>query len=179
MLMLLELADIGPETIHVEREYPASAFRTEGEDYRVTDLVRLEFDVTRTGDRYRLVGRLAGRLEVACSRCAEPCPWLVAVDFDLRYLPQAANIGEGDLEVAEEDLDVAFYEGEHIDLGQLVREQFYLSLPMKPLCSTDCRGLCPQCGTNLNVTLCACDTRWVDPRLALLAAMHVRDRRPS
>ena len=58
-----------------------------------------------------------------------------------------------------------------IDLGHLVMEQLHLALPMKPLCSETCKGLCPQCGTNLNTGSCNCDPRWEDPRLAALKAL--------
>ena len=63
--------------------------------------------------------------------------------FDLRYQPHAQNTGEGEREVEEDDLTTAFYENDEIDLGQLMREQFYLALPMKPLCREDCRGAVP------------------------------------
>ena len=89
-------------------------------------------------------------LELPCSRCLEPFTWPVDAAFDLRYQPRTTNTGEGEREVEEDDLTTAFYENDEIDLGQLMREQFYLSLPMKPLCRDDCKGLCPQCGTNLN-----------------------------
>ena len=56
--------------------------------------------------------------------------------FDLRYQPHALNPGDDEREIEEDDLSTAFYEDEEIDLGQLMREQFYLSLPMKPLCRT-------------------------------------------
>ena len=55
-------------------------------------------------------------------------------------------------------MDTAFYENDEIDLGQLMQEQFYLALPMKPLCKDDCKGLCPNCGTNLNKATCDCNT---------------------
>ena len=74
-------------------------------------------------------------------------------------------------EISEDDLTTAFYAEDQIDLGQLVMEQFHLALPMKPLCSEACRGLCPQCGTNLNTGSCECDSRWEDPRLAALKAL--------
>ena len=51
---------------------------------------------------------------------------------------------------------------------ELLREQFYLALPMKPLCQEDCRGLCPQCGVNRNTGTCDCNVQWEDPRLAAL-----------
>jgi len=54
----------------------------------------------------------------------------------------------------------------------MLREQFQLALPMKPLCAESCRGLCPECGANLNRANCGCDPKWVvDPRLAPLKAL--------
>jgi uncharacterized protein len=72
-------------------------------------------------------------------------------------------------------LTTAYYVDDQIDLGQLMSEQFHLVLPMKPLCRETCRGLCPQCGTNLNAGSCECRTTWEDPRLAPLKAL-LKDR---
>jgi len=94
--------------------------------------------------------------------------------FDLLYLPHTENVGEGEVEIEEDDLETAFYRDEVIDLGQLMKEQFYLVLPMKPLCQEACRGLCPHCGANLNQSSCTCVTTWVDPRLEKLRSL-VRD----
>ena len=74
------------------------------------------------------------------------------------------------------DTAATFYEDDAIDLADLLREQFYLALPMKPLCRQDCKGLCPQCGTNLNTDTCQCQVRWEDPRLAGLKAL-IPDRK--
>lgn len=172
--MHLDLSRLSADTVHLQRDYPAEAFAGSAEDYRVTGPVRLEFDISRSEDRYRLAGRVSAALELTCSRCAEPFSWLVEATFDLQYLPQADNVGEGELEVAEEDLGVAFYEANTIDLGQLMREQFYLALPMKPLCGPECRGLCPQCGANRNRGECGCQVQWEDPRLAPLRRLLER-----
>jgi len=93
------------------------------------------------------------------------------VPFDLRYQPHAEHQRPGEREVEADDMDTAFYENDEIDLGQLMQEQFYLALPMKPLCKDDCKGLCPNCGTNLNKATCDCTTHWEDPRLAALRAL--------
>jgi uncharacterized protein len=53
-----------------------------------------------------------------------------------------------------------------------MREQFYLALPMKPLCRDDCQGLCPTCGINWNKGTCDCTNQWEDPRLAALKALR-------
>jgi uncharacterized protein len=71
-------------------------------------------------------------------------------------------------EVEDDDLGTSYYRDDQIDLNELLREQFYLALPMKPLCDEACQGLCPQCGTNLNTGSCNCAAGWEDPRLAPL-----------
>jgi uncharacterized protein len=99
----------------------------------------------------------------------------VVTDFDLRYVPRTENAGEGEKEVEEDDLATAFYENDAIDLSQLVMEQFQLAVPMKPLCAEACKGLCPQCGTNLNTGACDCSGKWEDPRFAALKSMKRTD----
>jgi uncharacterized protein len=173
--MLLDLSKMRGDDEHVVRRYPASAFPVEGEAYRVVTEVTLPFDVHRDHARYRLVGRLDARLELCCSRCLEPFAFDVGEAFDLLYVPQSENAGEGEVEVEDEGLNVAFYRDDHIDLGQLMREQFYLLLPMKPLCSEACRGLCPVCGTNLNTGTCQCQPQAADARWDALRPLATRD----
>jgi uncharacterized protein len=173
--MLFDLTRMHEPVEHVERVFPGAAFDA-GDDFVVEGQVSLVFDIAKDRDRYRLVGRVEATLDLTCSRCLERYPVPVASDFDLRYLPQSANVGEGELEVAEEDLSTAFYEHDVIDLGQLVREQFYLALPMKPLCRPDCLGLCPVCGANRNLEPCGCASGWVDPRWSELARLRTRGK---
>jgi len=167
--MLLDLSRFSAGSAHVERRYAPAAFS--GDDYAATDEVALVFDLHKDETRYRLVGTIETTLELACGRCLEPYRLPVAVGFDLRYLPQSENRGDEEREVEEDDLSTAFYQGETINLGDLVREQLYLALPMKPLCRAECRGLCPECGANLNAVTCGCAPRWEDPRLAPLRAL--------
>src|SRR5947207_3282909 len=138
------------------------------DDFQVAEPIALAFDIFKDKQQFRLIGNVKTTLELACSRCLEPYTLPVDQRFDLRYQPHAQNTGEGEREIEEDDLTTAFYENDEIDLGQLMREQFYLALPMKPLCSDDCKGLCPACGANLNRTTCGCNRSWEDPRLAAL-----------
>jgi uncharacterized protein len=168
--MFLSLRSLHDAHEHIEKRYEPPLFRAfEGETFRGVSPVTLSFDIDRqeTG-RFRVVGHLTGELELTCSRCLEAFTLPVATDFDLRYVPRTENVGEGEQEVDEDDLTTSFYAHDQIDLGQLIMEQFQLALPMKPLCSETCRGLCPQCGTNLNTATCQCETKWEDPRLAAL-----------
>jgi uncharacterized protein len=176
--MLLNLRTLQDADEHVERRYQPSLFQADAEAFAVVEPATLVFDVHKQDDRrYRLEGRVAGTLELCCSRCLEPIALPVDAAFDLEYLPRTENVGEGEREIAEDDLATAFYTDETIDLGALVSEQFHLALPMKPLCSETCRGLCPQCGTNLNVASCACRQEWEDARLSGLKVLFKRDVR--
>lgn len=167
--MLLDLSKLQGNDEHVERSYAASAFdMRDNDEYALVGNVRLTVDVHKDKDQFRLVGHLDGTLQLVCSRCLEPYPWPVSTDFDLLYLPHAVNRGEGEVEIEEDDLTTAYYRDETIDLGLLIREQFYLALPMKPLCKPDCGGWCPVCGVNRNTGTCTCEATWRDPRLAVL-----------
>ena len=95
----------------------------------------------------------------------------IDTQVDLTYVPHPSQAAEDEVELSQDDLTTAFYRDQTLDLAEMVREQFYLALPMRPLCREECKGLCPQCGTNLNQGTCACDVRWEDPRLAGLRTL--------
>ena len=166
--MQLDLTRYRQALEHFSRSFQPGEVGDEGDAYRVVASVHVEFDVHKDKDRFRLVGFAETELEVPCSRCLEAFRMPVNASLDLRYHPAAGLTSEGDREVQEEDLGTSFYRDDQIDLNELLREQFYLALPMKPLCREDCRGLCPQCGSNRNTEACACEPEWQDPRLAPL-----------
>ncbi len=149
----------------VERRLDGALFAEPGEDFRVVSSVEFTADLRKDGRKVRATGRVRATLECACSRCLEPYTIPVDSSFDALFLPAAANTGAAEAEIGDDDLGVAFYTDDAIDLGEVVREQFYLALPMKPLCRDDCRGLCPICGINRNREVCSCESTWVDPRL--------------
>ncbi len=171
-MLSLELSQIRTVAEHFEQVYRPDAFAGGVEDvFRIAAPVALAFDIHKDKGQFRLTGSVQAALELTCSRCLEPFTLSIDSAFDLRYQPHAQNTGEGEREIEEDDLTTAFYENETIDLGQLMREQFYLALPMKPLCAETCPGLCPSCGTNLNRETCTCKREWEDPRLAVLKTL--------
>ena len=173
--MRLDLGKIRTPHEHFEQVFPPEAFAGDSEseaDFTIVAPVKLAFDIFKDKSTFRLVGKTETTLEVPCSRCVEPMAIPVDTSFDLRYQPHSANTGEGEKEIEEDDLTTAFYENDEIDLEQLMREQFYLALPMKPLCTPGCKGLCATCGTNLNRGTCDCRQEWQDPRLAALKELR-------
>jgi DUF177 domain-containing protein len=173
--MKLDLTRYRQPVSHFARTFQPEEITSDVGTYNIAEPVELEFDIHKDKDKFRLEGHLRTELELSCSRCLEPYRFAVDADFDQRYLPSSAASTELENEVEENDLETSYYTDDQIDLGELMREQFYLALPMKPLCSADCRGLCPQCGTNLNTGTCDCSPVWEDPRLAALKAIKEKN----
>ena len=170
--MQLDLTRYRQPQGHFSRTFQPEEVAQEGDAYRIVAPVRLEFEIHKDKERFRFVGSTVTELELSCSRCLEPFRLPVHAEFDLRYLPASEMSQDEEREVEEEDLETSYYRDDQVDLNQLLREQFYLALPMKPLCDDACKGLCAQCGTNLNTGTCSCHAAWEDPRLAPLKQLR-------
>ena len=151
------------------------------EGFRAEAASSLEAKLLRTASGVLLEGKAELCLLAACKRCASDVRLTVPVRFTLNLVaapdkrearadsePADSAEGEssGSFELAEADLDT--YQGKQIDLDPIVREQVLLALPMHAVCREDCRGLCGMCGQNLNEAACGCESKRVDPRLAVL-----------
>jgi uncharacterized protein len=169
--MQLDLTRYRQPLGHFSRIFEPDAAGHVEEAYRIVAPVHLDFDIHKDKGRFRLTGKTQTELELPCSRCLEPFRLPIDAPFDLRYHPASEMSVEDDREVPGDDLETSYYEDDQIDLNVLLREQFYLALPMKPLCQERCLGLCPQCGTNLNGGGCQCPAAWEDPRLAPLRTL--------
>jgi len=114
-------------------------------------------------------GTAAGSLELCCHRCLKP--------FSYPFSVQVAEAFSNQPEVVEADTEEAvhLFEGNVIDITPHLLKEIYLSLPMQVLCSTDCLGLCPGCGADLNHEACRCQEREIDPRLAKLLLLKNQD----
>lgn len=111
------------------------------------------------------------RVEFACARCLKPGSLDIEGRFEEEFKPRQS----GQRMPEEPDRAVNYFDDDVIDLSESVMDNLYLSLPMRFVCSEDCKGLCPICGTNLNVESCGCRIDAVDPRLAVLKKIVMRD----
>ena len=176
--MLLDLNKLHGQREHVERTLKPSAVGDPDPDYPSSRLLSLRW--TCQGRRGRFRGDRPGKDAVGAG--LQPLPRAlrdlpVDAPFELRYVPDAHGRGRArNGRSRTDDLTTAFYRDGLLDIGELLREQFQLALPMKPLCSDACRGLCALCGTNLNRSECDCKPEWEDPRLAPLKSL-LTDRR--
>jgi uncharacterized protein len=132
--------------------------------YRIAAKEPVSLVITNQGERVMSVqGEAKLSLEMPCARCLEP----VIVPFCLE-IDQELDMNRTEKE-REEELDEQFYlSGYNLDVDQLVGNELTLNLPMRVLCSEDCKGICNRCGTNLNRGTCDCDNRSLDPRMSVI-----------
>ncbi|MBI2822122.1 MAG: DUF177 domain-containing protein [Acidobacteria bacterium] len=122
----------------------------------------------------RIQGDLSTQLDLVCGRCLKSFQRQIHKSFDLTYVPnEAMHFGE-EVALSYGELDVGLFSSSRIDLNAVIIEQIVLEIPMKPLCSPECRGLCDRCGADLNLGSCDCGTQPGDPRWAALS--QLRDR---
>jgi uncharacterized protein len=114
-----------------------------------------------------LIGKITSELDLQCSRCLKGFRRPLDIPINVVYHP-VEEITEERRELKNDEMDMGFYKGEEIDLEELVREQVILNMQMKPLCDENCKGICPNCGADLNAGACGCETRKIDPRLEVL-----------
>lgn len=132
-------------------------------------------EVTGTAEllegQIRITGEIETKIELMCARCLDAVVEDVSRTFDLFYRPPPKDAKPKEDRLNDDDTDIGFFEGNGLFLADVVREQVLLALPVKAICQSDCRGLCANCGANLNHEECRCETHGADPRLAPLARL--------
>jgi DUF177 domain-containing protein len=169
--MFLDVKELAVRKAHLRQSYAPGAV-----DYHTPDLRQIgPLEVHGTAElvdgQIHIAGQLHTRLEMVCARCLEPVVEEVSRDFDLFYRPVQSIQREEEAQLKLDDTEMAFFQGEGLFLTDVLAEQVLLSIPMKTICRSDCRGLCPHCGTNLNTETCRCSRSASDPRMAPLARL--------
>jgi uncharacterized protein len=169
--MFLDIKDLAVRKQVIRKTYAPGSI-----DYQTTEIKQIEpLEVTATAEllegTIRITGEIETKVEMVCARCLESVVDEVHRSLDLFYslLPEGERPEEAQLK--EGDAEIGFYQGQGLFLADVLREQVLLALPMKAICRSDCRGLCSNCGANLNHEECRCETHSSDPRLAPLARL--------
>ena len=116
----------------------------------------------------RVRGEVKGTIDGECDRCLEAASFPIDSSFDLFYRPAETAPANEEVRIDEGESEIAFYDGDGLDLEEVLREHILLTLPMQRVCSEACKGICPQCGQNLNKGTCDCRVELVDERWSAL-----------
>jgi uncharacterized protein len=120
--------------------------------------VNVVLSLDKQADNIRVTGKIEGSLEVDCHRCLRTFSFPLSEDVDIYLIEEDRTAEEDEKELDLEEPAYEFFDGEVIEIDQLIAEQIFLALPVKVLCDEDCKGLCPNCGANLNEEACQCKT---------------------
>jgi DUF177 domain-containing protein len=154
--LFIEVNKIPPAGLEIDRilQLPTVQLGS-GEQAKVGD-ARLWGTLRRTGSDLEFRGRVQAVIALTCSRCLEP--FEQHVEGSCHRIFRAGPLGKPESEHAliEEDIALTPFDGTRINLGEIAGEQVYLAVPLKPLCQENCRGLCPECGADLNTAPCDC-----------------------
>lgn len=154
--MRITLAELELHRIVASETFAPGSIDYHDAAFRQTAPLQINVTAELSGAEIRVRGRLSTTLEASCDRCLGSVALPLESDFDLIYRPMQTIAKEEEIEIRDDELEVGFYSGDGIELADVASEQVMLALPMKVICGADCRGLCPVCGTNLNVSSCDC-----------------------
>jgi uncharacterized protein len=138
------------------------------------DKVDVSCLITKTSGTIFIKGSFSGRIDICCSRCLDNSKLSIGSDFAYTLIPAKAEKSE-DMELKPEELEISIYQGDFIDLTSIICEQIILQIPIKVLCSEECKGLCQHCGTNLNNASCNCSLNVIDSRMAVLKNLKIKN----
>lgn len=124
--------------------------------------VRAEVDVAEDAAVFHVEGKLAADVKYNCSRCLSAYPAKLVAPFDESFTKQADKAKNG----------VHLVEGEVVLLDPFIEQELFLAIEFRPLCSLECKGLCPECGCNRNEVSCSCNTEKLDLRFSILKDLH-------
>jgi uncharacterized protein len=179
--MLIDFREISPTGLDVASAEEITWFGDEPDDplrelYRFPQPFDVRVHLDKTAENVFMAGTFSGTIEARCVRCLKSFALPVSERLRLTLMPSAsvAAGNEGEKELEAEDLDLAYYEAERLDLGRVVSEHVLLLLDLYPHCRPDCKGLCPECGTDMNEAACSCADNRVDSRFAALQKFKPR-----
>ncbi len=139
-------------------------------DCTLVDGVKVKGKLTKIEREICFSGDLEAQLKVACTRCLKPFPFEVKSKIQVHFIPRIKEPSPGsEVEIKETDIEKEVYENDRVDLSGPVRDQILLDVPLMCLCQEDCKGICPECGIDLNSNQCECNSEGkIDPRFAEL-----------
>lgn len=179
--MLIQFDEIGEEGLHrsfseSSENFGELARLTASGECRFAAPIEVELQAQKVGALVEVSGEVRTRLGLPCSRCLREVEHTLVAPFELTFQRRRDEVvkPEAEVELNPEDLGLIEFDGEKIDLSVAIEEQVLLALPLQPLCSSDCRGLCPHCGADLNNNPCSCaDDVMTDSRFAALKKLKL------
>ena len=140
--------------------FPIVAEMVENRQCEFLKPLNIRLKAFRVRELFEVQGTLQTSVRLPCSRCLKDFDTPLASDFELTYTKEMPGLmdvfDEEEIELRVEEIGMIYFKGEEINLQQGIQEQVVMAFPLKPLCDENCKGLCPECGSDLNQGDCGC-----------------------
>lgn len=184
--MIIELDDIKDQGLSLELSESFEQFSVlrelhdNGEALFVKPLV-IQMKARRLDELVLVEGSVSTAVRLQCCRCLQDFEQPLDISFSVTFARELPSLEDGqqqdaEIELQAEDLGLISFEGDEIDLTESIQEQVVMALPVKPLCHATCKGLCPQCGADLNDGACDCHEQVMDGKFAALKNFKVKKK---
>jgi len=172
----VDLKNLAHEKVSFEASFEPGVVDFGTENVQQVGSLDWSASAERAGNEIRIAGSLNSEVELPCSRCLEPARIAISKPFDLFFRQRDEEMFDEDEEIklTESETRTAFFTGTQLAITDILREQILLALPMKALCTLDCKGLCPRCGMNLNTGNCNCPKEDFSPHMDTLLEIKQR-----
>jgi uncharacterized protein len=164
--MRIELANLEGTDGRFAHKYEPGELVPSDDRVRLSEPPAISGRVLKANSKVKLEGRITARAQVECDRCLKLIDVPVDTDFPVEYVTTEEYVASDVAELAEEDMQLSVFDGEVIDIDELVNEQLLLAVPTRVVCEESCKGFCPVCGANRNAADCSCEVNDTDPRWA-------------
>lgn len=180
--MLVRIEDIKEKGLALEYSGPVGSFSAlvdlqQDGGCRFTEPIRFSGRALSLGGLIEIEGEVSTAVELLCGRCLETFNLSLSSSFAMTFsrgLPVVgSDDGEDEVELSAEEMGLIPFDGDELDLREPVQDQILMALPLQALCRDDCRGLCPQCGVDLNQTNCGCEPPAFNSRFAALKNLKI------
>jgi uncharacterized protein len=168
--MIFEIEEIPEGGLNFDVLEGKEHFGIDQSDCALTDCVRICGKLTKIDQEVCFSGYVEAPLMVTCTRCLELFPLQVKNKVQAHFVPREKQSSPGsEVEISETDIEKEIYEEDRIDLHGSIRDQILLEVPLILLCQKNCKGICPECGSDRNSDPCKCENDGgIDPRFAVL-----------
>src|ERR1043166_4928317 len=139
--MRIELANLEGGKGAFSHTYAAGDLVLDDDRLGVLEPPTVSGEIRQRNDKVKVTGRVQARAQVECDRCLQPVELPIDSRFMLEYVTTEAYQAQQAVELTEDDLDLSVFDGEAIDIDELVKEELLLAIPDHVLCNENCKGI--------------------------------------
>ena len=168
--MIFEIEGIPEGGLNLDLLAAKEQFEINQPDCSLSDDIKFRGRLVKIDQDFSFSGELEAKLRVACTRCLNLFSYNIETGIKVHFIPLGKGQSLGnEIEIKETDIEKEIYEGGKIDLRGSVRDYVLLEVPLMHSCREDCKGICSECGSDLNSSQCECQNKGqIDSRFEVL-----------